>query len=297
MERLSKKQYKQTDSLLFNVYKDALKEIKQRLNMYVKAYETLTFAKKLEVERLFNVATEIDNILETTYNKVDDIITTHAYNSAKQGYEGVWYALEQSEKIKLAMPLIDHEYIVTLVNAPVAGKRLSKRLYKHRKELAKRVTNEITQGMFNGDSYGVIARNISNTTEASYKQALRITRTEAGRVQSVTTQKSYTESEKLGVKLEKQWLATFDRKTRDTHQELDGQRVPVDGKFTSNGYKAEAPRLFGVAAEDINCRCTTIAIVDGMTPELRRDNEFGDYVPFTNYQEWSSNVWGARSAE
>lgn len=297
LERLSKKRYKQTDSQLFNVYKDALKDIKTHLNMYLKAYETLTFAKKLEVERLFNVATEIDHILETAYAKVDDIIAGHVYDSAKQGYEGVWYGLEQSQKVKLSMPLIDHDYITNLVKSPVAGKTLSKRLYKYRKQLAKQVTNEIVQGMLNGEGYSSIARNIANTTEASYKQALRITITEAGRVESVTTQKGYEESEKLGVDLEKKWLATFDRKTRHTHQELDGQTVPIDGKFNSNGHKAEGPRLFGIAAEDINCRCTTIAVVNGVSPELRKDNVFGDFVPFTNYKEWSTNLWGARSAE
>ncbi|WP_187363577.1 MULTISPECIES: phage minor head protein [Vagococcus] len=297
LEKLTEREYKKTDSLLFNTYRNALKEIKQRLSHYVNAYEQLSFSKKLEVERLFNVALEIDNILNLTYSSVGEIIKDCSANQAAQGYNGVWYQLEQSERIKLALPLIQHDFIMELVNKPVAGKTLSRRLYLEREKLAKVVTNEIIQGLFDGEGYRVIAKRISDQTEASYKQALRIAITESGRTHSNTTQKGYVEAEKLGISIKKKWLATLDKKTRDDHRELDGQTVGVNEKFKIHNYEAEGPRLFGVAKEDVNCRCTTISIVDEVSPELRKDNEFKDYAPFTNYKEWSKNLWGARSAK
>lgn len=46
-----------------------------------------------------------------------------------------------------------------------------------------------------------------------------------------------------------------DESVRDTHSELDGQMVYVTEEFTSNGNTATCPGNFGVAEEDINCRC------------------------------------------
>jgi hypothetical protein len=73
------------------------------------------------------------------------------------------------------------------------------------------------------------------------------------------------------------------------HAELDGQRVDFDEKFVYIGLEAIGPRCFGVAGMDINCRCTTIAIVDGVEPSLRRDNETGEITPYKNYKDWESD--------
>ncbi len=175
---------------------------------------------------------------------------------------------------------------MNLVNAPVAGKRLSKRLYQYRDKLADNVTQNIITGLFEGKSYAEIARRVNEETEASYKQALRIARTEAGRTQSTTTQKGYIEAKKKGIDIQKRWLATLDKKTRHDHRELDGQTVEVDEKFSIRGHNAEGPRLFGVASEDVNCRCTTIEVIDGISPELRKDNESKEMIKYKNYDEW-----------
>ena len=176
---------------------------------------------------------------------------------------------------------------MNLVNAPVAGKRLSKRLYQYRDKLADNVTQNIITGLFEGKSYAEIARRVNEETEASYKQALRIARTEGGRTQSKTTQKGYIEAKKKGIELRKKWLSTLSKTTRHSHRKLDGQIVDVEEKFTSlSGHKAEGPRLFGVASEDIACRCTTIEIVVGISPELRKDNESKEMITYKNYDEW-----------
>lgn len=243
----------------------------------------------MEVERLFNVAKDIDTILSSSYPSIEEAIKAYSAGQAQQGYYGVWYSLEQSQNITLQMPLINHDYVMNLVNAPVAGKRLSKRLYQYRDKLAEKVTHNIISGLFEGKSYAEIARRVNEETEASYKQALRITRTEGGRTQSTTTQKGYIEAKKKGIDIKKRWLATLDKKTRHDHRELDGQTVEVDEKFTIRGHTAEGPRLFGVASEDVDCRCTTIEIVDGIAPEVRKDNETKTVIQYKSYSEWLDN--------
>ena len=286
MNRLTKKKYNQTNNELFNTYRQSLIDIKKKLYQYTQAYPNLSFSSRLEVERLFHVATEIDTILSQSYGAIEDTIKNHSASEAEQGYYGVWYALEQSQGILLQMPLINHEYVANLVNAPVAGKRLSKRLYQQRSELAKNVTNNIINGLFAGDSYVKIAKQVSDATEATYKQALRIVITEGGRTSSVTQQQSSEKAKSLGVNMQKRWLSTLDGKTRHDHRELDGQTVDIEDDFHVNGHKAKQPRMFGIAKEDVRCRCTSINIVDGIAPELRKDNETKAVIKYKNYNEW-----------
>src|SRR5699024_8453911 len=104
-----------------------------------------------------------------------------------------------------------------------------------------------------------------------------------------TTQKGYEESVKKGVDLQKQWMASLDKKTRKSHQHLDGQTVGIDEQFESNDKHADGPRMFGDPGLDINCRCTTIPIVDGIAPELRDDGLDHKPVEFKTYDEWAKS--------
>lgn len=60
----------------------------------------------------------------------------------------------------------------------------------------------------------------------------------------------------------KEWLAVPDSETRETHRALDGQQRGIREAFTSeSGNSAQGPGLFGVAAEDINCRCAVKPVI------------------------------------
>lgn len=75
-------------------------------------------------------------------------------------------------------------------------------------------------------------------------------------------------AKETGLDLNKQWLATYDKRTRNDHIRANGQLVPMDELFTVGGYKMEAPgdrggkdgRLPTPAKEVINCRCTCLFI-------------------------------------
>lgn len=62
----------------------------------------------------------------------------------------------------------------------------------------------------------------------------------------------------------KEWLSMRDERVRPTHVTLDGTVIPEGELFVSpSGAQAPGPHLFGVPAEDANCRCTVIPIVAG----------------------------------
>lgn len=57
----------------------------------------------------------------------------------------------------------------------------------------------------------------------------------------------------IGVKVQKQWRATLDNRTRDSHRSIDGETIDIDDTF-GNGLKY--PREPGGALSEIcNCRC------------------------------------------
>ena len=287
LDRLSKKRYKRMDNKLYNTYKDGLKQLKLEIKQYIDAYESLSFSQRLQVERQLQVATQINDIINKIGGKEERLLRNLISDEGAQGYFGTFYALEGAENIKLNFAMLPESYIEGLVNTPVAGKRLSTRLYTNQSKLAKEVTNALLQGAFRGEGYAKVAKRVGELTEANYKQALRIARTEGGRVQSTAKQRAYKEAKDKGVDVKKRWLSTLDKKTRHTHQELDGQTVGVDEKFKFDGYEADGPRLFGSASLDVNCRCTTIGIVNGIEPELRRDNETKEIIKYNSYNEWA----------
>ena len=57
----------------------------------------------------------------------------------------------------------------------------------------------------------------------------------------------------------KTWIAALDEVTRESHVVAHGQTVPLKSDFVLDGGRGPSPGQIGVAAEDINCRCTMIA--------------------------------------
>lgn len=283
---LSNRRYKQMDGDLYNYYKRALKELKAEIKGYLERYEQLSFSKRLQVDNQLKVARRIDEILSELSGKTTKTVDEFVRDELQLGYNGVWYSVEGLVGIQIDFAMLPERYIEQLVNDRIDGKTLSERLYEYRGELAERALEELLRGASTGEGYAKVAKRIGELTEANYKQALRIAITEGGRTQSKAKQAAYEEAEDKGVNLKKRWLATLDKKTRTQHQILDGQTVGVDEKFKFDGYEADGPRLFGNASLDVNCRCTTIGIVNGIAPSLRKDNESKEVTKYKNYEEW-----------
>ena len=54
----------------------------------------------------------------------------------------------------------------------------------------------------------------------------------------------------------KRWNTMGDDRVRDTHEYLDGVTAPMDGSFYSfRGGSTLYPGQWGIAEEDVNCRC------------------------------------------
>ena len=98
----------------------------------------------------------------------------------------------------------------------------------------------------------------------------------AGRVNS------YKRAQAMGVKLEQEWLASLDTRTRHSHRRAPGERVRVGEKF-SNGCRwpgdPNAPY-----SEVMNCRCTLVAALEGVEDSARE--RFSRLPEGMTYEQW-----------
>ncbi len=286
IEQLAKTQLNKTDKKLFNTYREALIDLKKDVRKQVKIFDTLTPNQKVQLERKKKIMSQIDKNIDNLFKSADGTIYNHSKEVMKTAYNATFYKIEGSHSLEIPFAMLDNNLIKQTVNAPVAGRRLSQRLYKNRNRVAKLSQSEIVKGLINGDGYEKIAGRLNNIAESSYKQSLRIARTEGKRVSSIAKLEAQKEAEDLGIELEKMWVSSLDGDTRDTHAELDGQRVGIKEDFEIGGMSVSAPGLFGIASEDINCRCDVVEVVKGFPPKYRRDNETGSVVEYKSYRDW-----------
>lgn len=88
-----------------------------------------------------------------------------------------------------------------------------------------------------------------------------IARTETIRASNAGTNELFSE---WGVR-QQEWLATKDDRTRDDHAEADGQIVNMGAAFYVGGEWLDFPGDPNGSPENtINCRCTTIPVLEGM---------------------------------
>ncbi len=122
-----------------------------------------------------------------------------------------------------------------------------------------KVREALASGIEEGlDLDGIKSRVESVFDEARGPRAWKIARTETADAASFASLQAMEQAN-----LErKQWITTVDDRTRDAHIELDGQIRGIREPFSGGGYQAMRPGNFGVAEQDINCRCVIVAVID-----------------------------------
>lgn len=86
-----------------------------------------------------------------------------------------------------------------------------------------------------------------------------IARTEVGAAYNGGRLESFRQS---GVVRGKQWIASIDDRTRDSHIAVHNTIVGIDEDFVLAAGRGPAPLLIDAASEVVNCRCTHIAVLD-----------------------------------
>lgn len=269
------------------LYKELANEVtKEIIELNDQIEKDDNFSKKLQKELLEFIRSQMYAKANQLEENQRQIMYDFLKRNASTSYNELFYEFEMSEEIPLSFALLTDKQIATIINTPVAGRKLSTRLKGNSTKMKKNLNRVLTRGFSKGWPTQKMAAQIAEIGGANYRRAMNIARTESGRVTSVTRQQSQQHAKELGIKAEKKWVSTLDGDTRNNHRKLDGQIRAIDEYFEVGGLKTLQPHMFGIASEDCNCRCRTINVIKGYEPKLRRDNATGKVSAYKNYQEW-----------
>lgn len=135
----------------------------------------------------------------------------------------------------------------------------------------KQIHGALTAGILQGKSIDKLADSYMAVMKRNRSSAIRNARTSFTSAQNAGRMETYYRADNMGIDIKKEWIATFDERTRATHSMLHGSRVAYDKPF-ANGlmYPADPD---GAPAEVYNCRCTLRAIM----PNINDDKLSAEY--------------------
>lgn len=289
IEKLMLEYEKQCLKDLQKAYTEALADVKRNLRGLLGSEQTQSIVYQVQFQKTLEsqLTYALDRLKNGSITSVSDFLN----KTYEDSYLGTIYGIQG-----LGIPInigIDHEQMARTISRRTDTMQFSQRLYDNVDRLGVAFKSQMSRGIANNSAYSLIAKQLALESEANYKQAMRIVRTEGGRVKSEAKLNSMKKAKDEGADIVKQWDATFDSKTRAEHRYLDGQIKEIGEPFVdSQGREAQAPHKFGIASMDVNCRCIVVErarwAVEGEEMPNKVDNETGDLVEAKNYKEWKS---------
>ena len=235
---------------------------------------------------------QIGSILDNMQVEEFKTVSDYLQKCYEDGFVGTMFDL-QGQGIPLCFPL-DQE---AMVRAVQLDSKISNGLYSRLGEdvavLKKKIAAQVSRGIATGMSFQEVAAQLRGITNIGYNNAVRIARTEGHRIQVQSTMDACYKAKVKGADVVKQWDATLDGRTRESHSAVDGEIRELDKPF-SNGLMFPGDPSGG-AAEVVNCRCALLqrarwALDDSFT---KMDNETKELVSIKadEYDEFKKQYW------
>lgn len=246
-------------------YKKSLDQLRLYTSELYSKYEIngqLTFYEMSKYDRLSKMDKEILNIVSELYKGNDKVIRGVLTGIVNDSYSNTLGVVNKAtgSKIKGILKPID---VTKTINNDMAGLKWTERMGKHRVDAIYDLQKEIKLGLTQGDTYGKMAKRIKSKLETDIGKANTIARTEGHRCMAQAKEDSFDAIEKAGVKFKEQWVSSKDERVRSYHQALDGTIINRGEMFISpSGASGPGPGLMSNAADDINCRCIKILVLE-----------------------------------
>lgn len=237
---------------LEKVYRAALDAINERIKLLQTGEITQSTIYHIEYQKTLKaqISAILDKLQADEYTSLEKYLTDN-YNI---GFAGSAYAMH-GQGVPVLLPIDKN----AVYKAIVTDTKLTHPLYKEigldMAKLKKTVTHEISRGIASGLNYKAMARNIQAAAKIPQDRAKAIARTDGHRVLEASAEDARQLAKARGADVVKQWDATMDGNTRDTHRQLDGQIRETNEPFTLGSKSAMYPGSFGIPEEDCNCRC------------------------------------------
>lgn len=245
------KDEKKTLKELKKVYLESLKEVERKLEQLLENPELPSKIYQARYQKA------LKKQLEEIIDKIDDYSTIDEFlkKCYENNYIGVMYDL-QGQEIPLILPIDQERVLLAMTKETKLTSGLYDTLGYNKKLLAEAVNQEISRGIATALSYDEIARNINRRYWIGINKSQTIARTEGHRVSQIATYEAQKGAKAAGCSIVKQWDATMDSRTRDSHAKVDGEIREIEEPFSNGLMFPGDPN--GSAAEVINCRCVSL---------------------------------------
>lgn len=256
---------------LKKIYEDAAKEVEQKIrisngkiDLLLSAFDELDDKQKSLLQSQIyqkkfqeNIKRQLDELIGNLNADSYDSITRYLTDSYYTGYIGTMYDI-QGQGIPLITPINEKQ----VTRAMTLNTKLSVPLYTRMGidvgVLKKQIAKHISRGIATSSPYAHIARNIDGASNIGFNKAMRIARTEGHRIQVLSANDAQHAAKAKGCEVVKQWDATLDGRTRPLHRVLDGKLAEIDEPFVVDDMEVMYPGGFGIASQDVNCRCALL---------------------------------------
>lgn len=296
------KRIAELEKRLAKEYKQAYKETKDKLEKYLSDFKRKDEAKRQEVEdgtlsekeykvwrrnqmltgqrwtdMVDTLAKDLSNVnviaAQIVKNELADAFVLNANYSE--------YCIEEGFRTDYGFTLYNRNTVDKLVSEnPDLLPEPSVDIPADLRWNKQKIVSNITQAVLQGKSIHDIAKSMADVVGMNKASAVRNARTAMTGAQNAGRQQAYERAEAMGIKLQKEWIATLDGRTRHSHGMADGQKVDINGMFKVGGCKMRYPGdvANGTAEEIYNCRCTMATVEP---PEIMQ----GEDKRMT-YSEW-----------
>lgn len=298
-----------------HVYETAKAEMQDQLTEFIERFKELDEYKRTQLENgnisaddyrtwLRNQVFQSEQ-LKAKIDNITDICTktqSTAYKMARHeqyaifanGANFAYYSLEKQAGASLNLTIYNTTAVQRLLTEQpriLPNKQIksaSNKTYD-----AKVFNRYVTQGIIQGKNVTEIATQAVNgmaDTEMHWAENNAITALTSA--QNAGTLQQLKEAKAMGLDVKKQWNATLDYHTRETHRLLDQQTAELEEPFKVLGYQIDYPADPHAAPEMVyHCRCRLTGVFGKYKPEnaQRRDNVNKQVVNNQSYEEWYSS--------
>ena len=237
-------------------------------------------------DRLSDLKVAINKYINELYKTLYMAISRGIENEYMDSYRYMAYSLEMISQAIINYDKLTEDVIKASVDNPINGLTLTDTLEKNRQNIIYDIDRTITKGIYDGLTYGSMARAIKKVLGGDYEKAIRVVRTETHRVNEQGKHESAMVAHEQGIKQVKKWVSMRDERVRDMHQEMDGVEIPLDQDFkTPDGVTGPCPGSMGSAKHDIHCRCISKRRIVDIEEKVADDSIFFNET----YSEWIKN--------
>lgn len=296
--KVADKAIDETAKKIRKVYEKAAKELRAKLVAFNEKFakKQAEMRKKLEAQEITKEAYEswlrgqvfigrqwaqkadqASRIMMDANNEAAGLVRKGKLNVFAENYNYTAYELEKRTNGLVNFNLYNEKSVDKLIRKKPKmlpeWKIDEKKDYKWNRQ---KVENSITQGIIQGKRIDEITDDlVSNLCTTNENRMRTFARTAMTGAQNAGRKAQMEDAEEEGIKVKKKWVATLDNRTRDLHQELDGQEVDVGKPFTVdlNGehYEIDYPGDPNADACMVyNCRCAMIEVYEGIERKSTR---------------------------